>query len=61
MSTTTKTGSDKIKLLEQMLEDLAGDEYEDFDADKTSAGAHFKDHDFTEYLDEMETFNKPKN
>ena len=31
MSTTTKASLDKIKALNQMLEDLAGDEYEDFD------------------------------
>ena len=42
MSTTTKASLDKIKALNQMLEDLAGDEYEDFDVDKTSAGASLK-------------------
>ena len=57
MSTTTKASLDKIKLLNQMLEDLAGDEYEDFDADKTSASASLKHHDIAEDLDEMETFH----
>ncbi len=57
MSNTIKTSLDKIKLLDQMLEDLAGDEYEDFDADKTSAGASLKHHDIAEDLDEMETFH----
>ena len=57
MSTTTKTSLDKIKLLDQMLEDLAGDEYEDFDTDKNSAGASLKHHDIAEDLDEIETFH----
>ena len=57
MSTTTKTSLDKIKLLDQMLEDLAGDEYEDFDADKTITGASPNHHDIAEDLDEMETFH----
>ena len=57
MSTTTKTSLDKIKALNQMLEDLAGDEYEDFDEDKTSASASLKHHDIAEDLDEMETFH----
>ena len=57
MSTTTKISLDKIKLLDQMLEDIAGDEYEDFDADKTSASASLKHHDIAEDLDEIETFH----
>ena len=57
MSTTAKTSLDKIKLLDQMLEDQAGDEYEDFDADKTSAGANLKHHYIAEDLDEMETYH----
>ena len=57
MSTTTKTSLDKIKLLDQMLEDLADDEYEDFDADKNSAGASLKHHDIAEDLDQIETFH----
>ena len=57
MSTTTKASLDKIKALNQMLEDLAGDEYEDFDVDKTSAGASLKHHDIAEDLDDMETFH----
>ena len=51
MSTTTKTSPDKIKLLDQMLEDLAGDEFEDYDATESSAGASVKRHDLTEDLD----------
>ena len=33
MSDTTKASVDKVKLFNQMLEDLAGDEYEDYDAE----------------------------
>lgn len=35
MSDTTKASVDKVKLFNQMLEDLAGDEYEDYDAELT--------------------------
>jgi hypothetical protein len=51
MSTTTKTSPDKIKLLDQMLEDLAGDEFEEYDASESTAGASVKRHDLTEDLD----------
>lgn len=51
MATTTKTSPDKIKLLDQMLEDLAGDEFEEFDTSENSAGAGVKRHDITEDLD----------
>ena len=57
MSSTAKTSGDKVKLLDQMLEDLAGDEYEDYDADENRAGRGFKHHDIAEDLDEMETFH----
>lgn len=57
MPTTTKSSLDKIKLLDQMLEDQAGDEYEDFDAEKTSAGTSFKYYDIAEDIDQMETFH----
>jgi hypothetical protein len=57
MSATTKTSLDKIKLLDQMLEDLAGDEYEDYDADENNAGKGVKHHDITEDFDEMETYH----
>ena len=57
MSDTTKKSLDKVKLLDQMLEDLAGDEYEDYDADENCAGANLKHHDIAEDLDEMETFH----
>jgi hypothetical protein len=57
MSHTTIKKSDKIKLLDQMLEDLAGDEFEDFDAADNSAGASLKHHDIAEDLEEMETYH----
>ncbi len=57
MSDTTKTSLDKIKLLDQMLEDLAGDEYEDYDVDENRAGASLKHHDIAEDLDEIETLH----
>ena len=57
MPSITKTSVDKAKLLDQMLEDLAGDEYEDYDADESRAGKGVKHHDITEDLDEMESFH----
>ncbi len=57
MSDTTKTSLDKIKLLDQMLEDLAGDEYEEFDESEGAAGAGVKRHDVAEDLDAIETLH----
>ena len=57
MPSTTKSSVDKVKLLDQMLEDLAGDEYEEYDADETRASKGIKHHDIAEDLDEMETFH----
>lgn len=57
MSATTKTSLDKTKLLNQMLEVLTGDEYEGYDADKTSAGTSVKHHEIAEDLDKLETFH----
>ena len=57
MPSTTKSSVDKVKLLDQMLEDLAGDEYEEYDADESRAGKGVKHHDIAEDLDEMETFH----
>ena len=57
MSDTTKNNIDKIKLINQMLEDLAGDEYEDYDVDESRAGSNVKHHNIAEDLDEMETFH----
>ncbi len=57
MPATTKTSLDKVKLLDQLLEDLAGDEFEDYDADENRAGKGIKHHDISEDLDEMESFH----
>jgi hypothetical protein len=57
MSETTKTSLDKVKLLDQLLEDLAGDEFEDYDADENRAGKGVKHHDISEDLEEMESFH----
>ena len=51
MSDTTKTSLDKIKFLDQMMEDLAGDELEDFDVSETSASASIKQHNLADDLD----------
>ncbi len=51
MANTTKTSPDKIKLLDQMLEDIAGDEYDDFDTSESGSSANIKRHDITEDLD----------
>lgn len=51
MASTTKTSPDKIKLLEQMLEDIAGDEFDDFDTSESGSSANIKRHDITEDLD----------
>jgi hypothetical protein len=57
MSDTTKTNLDKIKLLDQMLEDIAGEEYEEFDESESGAGASVKRHDITDDLDIIETLH----
>jgi hypothetical protein len=36
MSTTTKTNLDKIKLLDQMLEDIAGDEFDEYNPEDSA-------------------------
>lgn len=51
MSDTTKTSLDKIKFLNQMMEDLAGDEFEEFDVSVSSVSASVKQHSFAEDLD----------
>ena len=54
MSATTKTSLDKIKFLDQMMEDLAGDEVEDFDVSESSASASVKHHNLSEDLDAID-------
>ena len=51
MSATTKTSLDKIKFLDQMMEDLAGDELEDFDVSESSISNNVKQHNLAENLD----------
>ena len=57
MSDTTKTSLDKIKLLDQMLEDIAGEEFEEFDEPEGGVSAGVKRHDITEDLDIIETLH----
>jgi hypothetical protein len=54
MSDTTKISLDKIKFLDQMMEDLAGDEFEDFDVSENGVRASVKHHDIAEDLDEID-------
>jgi hypothetical protein len=42
MANTTITSQDKIKLLDQMLEDLAGDEFDDKFASNANIDSSFK-------------------
>lgn len=51
MSTTTIKSADKIKLLDQMLEDIAGDEYEEFDVSEASITNRAKHYDYVEEID----------
>ena len=55
MSNTTTKSLDKIKLLDQMLEDIAGDEFDDYDTSENSASAGVKHHDIAEELDLFDT------
>jgi hypothetical protein len=51
MSIITKTSPEKIKLLDQMLEDLAGDEFEEFDTSENGTNAQIKRYATDEDLD----------
>ena len=51
MSDATKKSLDKIKFLDQMMEDLAGDELGGFDVSESSASAGIKQHNLAEDLD----------
>ena len=51
MSATTKTSLDKIKFLDQMMEDLAGDEFEEFDVSESNISNSVKQHNLAEDLD----------
>ena len=54
MSNTTKTSVDKIKFLDQKMEDLAGDEFEEFDDSESGVSASVKRHDINEDLDTID-------
>ena len=43
--------ADKIKLLDQMLEDIAGDELEEYDTPEISLSANLQQHTDVEELD----------
>ena len=51
MSIPTKTNPDKIKLLDQMLEDLAGDEFEEFYTSENGSNAEVKRYSEADDLD----------
>ena len=54
MATTTIKSTDKIKLLDQMLEDIAGDEYEDFDFESHNAAENSMEAGVKRYNDAEE-------
>ena len=59
MSTTTITKPiktvDKIKLLDQMLEDIAGDEYDEYGTDENGINANAKHYGDLEALEVMDS------
>lgn len=57
MSTTTIKSADKIKLLDQMLEDLAGDEFGECDAAENGMRASTKQYSEVEELDIIDSMH----
>ena len=57
MSIATIKTTDKIKLLDQMLEDLAGDEFDDYDTAETSIPASAKQFNDIEELDIIDSMH----
>jgi hypothetical protein len=57
MSTTTIKSADKIKLLDQMLEDLAGDEFDEYDAAENGMQASAKHYSEVEELDIIDSMH----
>jgi hypothetical protein len=57
MPTTTIKSTDKIKLLDQMLEDIAGDEYEEYDAPEAGIHAGAKQYGDIEELDMIDSMH----
>lgn len=54
MSMTTVKSADKIKLLDQMLEDIAGDEFDEYDASNSDMNASVKQYNDMEELDTID-------
>jgi hypothetical protein len=57
MSTPTIKTADKIKLLDQMLEDLAGDEFDEYDAAENGMHANAKQYSEVEELDIIDSMH----
>ena len=57
MSIATIKTVDKIKLLDQMLEDIAGDEFEDFDATEDSVRSNTKQYGNVEELEMIDSMH----
>ena len=55
MSITTIKSADKIKLLDQMLEDIAGDEFDEYGTDEGGLYAGTKHYSEIEELDVIDT------
>ena len=57
MSTTTIKSAEKIKLLDQMLEDLAGEEFEEYDVAENGMHASAKQYSEIEELDIIDSMH----
>jgi hypothetical protein len=57
MANTTITSQDKIKLLDQMLEDLAGDEFEDNLANEANINSGLKSFANNHHLSDIENLH----
>jgi hypothetical protein len=57
MSTATIKSADKIKLLDQMLEDLAGDEFDEYDVADSSMHPSAKQYSEIEELDIIDSMH----
>jgi hypothetical protein len=55
MSMTTIKNTDKIKLLDQMLEDIAGDEFDEYGTDENGFNTSAKRYSDVETLDMIDT------
>ena len=57
MSTPTLKSADKIKLLDQMLEDIAGDEFDEYDIADSSMQTSTKYYSEVEELDIIDSMH----